>query len=193
MQPGTTQPQTSPQQLNWTALSDAISKGIIPAPAGNNDNGEPFWIFNNQKVTWQQVQVFVSQKLQQAQAAAPKTGGSPEVVPQMSQMPVVPDQGVEKRIERAPETAPERKQEQEKGDQGQQQAQTQATQVPDKPEEKKDSFVGPSPELQSVDTSNPDSMLSFYKGHKKDPIDTSDRFLAEFLEKVLQVLSLDIN
>ncbi len=191
-------PATQQNGIDWQLISNAIAQGVIPAPAGSNENGEPYWIFNEQKITWQQVQNYVVQAKQKQQAAATsggiESGGGLESFPQMPSMPSPEtriESNVETRVESAPERAPEKK---ETPPQLPATQPTQTKPLASAPQKKNKgpSFVGQSAPLTTVDTSDPKSMVDFSSEHKSDPTTSSNRFLAEFLDKVLQVLSLDV-
>lgn len=78
-------PQQSGVPQNWTATT-FTSQGI-PAPAGSNENGEPYWIVNNQKIGWQQMQQWIWQQRQKL--AAQGSNGSSSGFEKMPTMPQV--------------------------------------------------------------------------------------------------------
>lgn len=192
-----------PQSVNWQLISEAIAAGTIPAPAGSNENGEPYWIFNEQQITWQQVQTYVLQVKQQQAAASTgsggglESGGAFEVTPQPINVEAAVDTSFESNPESQVESAPERTPES-RVEQPQLSpvptATTQPQAVPPQADEKpkKSPVIGQSPALDTVDTSDPQSMLRFSRANKNEPVSSSNKFLAEFLEKVLQVLSLEV-
>lgn len=56
----------------------------IPAPAGTNANGEPFWIINGQQITWAQMQQVIWQQMQKQKALA--SNGGVESAPDLSKV-----------------------------------------------------------------------------------------------------------
>jgi|GEM_PF-5185404 len=58
----------------------------IPAPAGTNANGEPYWIINGQQITWAQMQQLIWQQMQKQQAGATAKG-----VEQIPNLPIIDD------------------------------------------------------------------------------------------------------
>lgn len=73
----------------------------IPAPAGTNANGEPYWIINGQQITWAQMQQLIWQQMQKQKALAGNGGveSAPDLskVDQLLDVIAKPDTSVEVR------------------------------------------------------------------------------------------------
>lgn len=188
-------PQAASQSGSLTPAQAAfIAQGSsLPAPAGTNDNGEPYWIIDGQTISWAQMQQYLFQQAQAQQAQAKASGGGIEAIPQMPQMSQVPDQNFEAALEQSAENTVEKVQEKpdQQVEQGTVQPQAQAA----KPQAKSNakSYMGDSALLKSVDPSDPNSMHQFMDAHKDDSTNTSSHFLATMLRKVLMALSLEKN
>lgn len=180
-----------PQNINWTAITQAISAGIIPAPISSDENGMPIWEISGKRITWQQVQQFVWERLQ-VQGNA--TGGALESGPKMPSMPEIPQFNFEQALEQKLETQAEKpKQAEETQRAGQQnptsQSATTAQPAAQKPRIPK--MIGRSAPLKSVDPTDPISMMEFVDSHKSDGAGKSSKFLAEFLDRILKIVTVD--
>lgn len=177
----------------------------LPMPAGTDENGNPFWIIDDRKVSWTEMQQYVWQLQQQQQKLASSGGKGPEGIPQMvmpnvefqPQAPQNPE--LTPRFEAKAETAAERGietfREQSTGVEVQPNAANTAQQPaavstsPTTP--KKNSLLGDSPSLTQVDTSNPASMVAYSEEHQKDAPENSSRFLSVLVEKIVKMFSLE--
>lgn len=189
-----TQPQSAPVPANLAAVLQANG---LPMPSGTNDNGEPFWTINGQTVNWAQMQqVIWLQQQTRAQQSGGK--GSPEAMPNMSipesNLDAVPDIKFENQIEKGIEQQKNMaEQGMESGEKAQESKANQPVATPSANQQKRKSYVGDSPVLKSVDTTNEESMLSFVQDNIGQPTTSSKHFLAVMLNKVLAALSLDKN
>ena len=191
--------QTSPQT--------ATSVPGMPLPAGTDDNGNPFWLIDGRKVLWAEMQQYLwqmQQKQNASSAAAAAAGAGPEglsqiVMPNMeAQLATLPNPEAvaapENRMETAQERGIESRVDAAKGIQTRQPNAAQTAQTPTAaaaPAVKAPSLIGDSPALTQVDSSSPASIVSYVEAHHKDPPDNSSRFLAELLEKIVKVFSLE--
>jgi hypothetical protein len=178
-------------------LAVILQANGLPMPTGTNDNGEPFWMINDQTVSWAQMQQVI---WVQQQSRAQQGGGksSPEAMPTMA-MPEasfdsVPDIQFENQIEKGIEQQKNQaEQGMESGEKSQNSAATPQTAPVTATQQKRKSYVGDSPVLKSVDTTSEESMLSFVEDNINQPTTSSKHFLAVMLNKVLAALSLDKN
>lgn len=192
----------SQASINWQLISQGIADGVIPAPSGSNENGEPYWLINGNMITWHQVQEYVTKlHAQRLAAGAGSTEQGIEAGPAMPSMPSTPESdpvletGPELSIEKGVESVDagvEQGMESRPEEQAVGKAFGQASPTANKPSTSANSFVGQSAPLQTVDPSDPASMLAFSQANKGQPLDSSNRFLAEFLDKILRVLSLEV-
>lgn len=187
---GTALPNSA-QNINWTAITQAISAGIIPAPIASDENGMPIWDIGGKRITWQQVQQYVWERLQ-AQGKA--TGGALEAGLMMPAVPEMPGFNFEQFAEQKVETAVEKQKETANPERAGQlvvpnTSATPAQPAPQKPKLPK--MIGRSATLQSVDPTDPTSMLTFVDSHKSDAPAKSSRFLAEFLDRILKIVTVD--
>lgn len=188
------QTQVSPVPANLAAILQANG---LPMPSGTNENGEPFWTINGQTVGWAQMQQLIWVQ-QQARAQQGSGKGSPEAMPNMAipetNFDSIPDIKLENQIERGIEqqkNMPE--QGMENGEKAQESSASQQSATPSVAQQKRKSYVGDSPILKSVDTTNEESMLNFVQDNINQPTTSSKHFLAVMLNKVLAALSLDKN
>lgn len=184
---------TQPVPANLAAILQANG---LPMPTGTNDNGEPFWMINDQSVSWAQMQqVIWVQQQSRAQQGGGK--GSPEAIPVMA-MPEtnfdsVPDIKLENQVEKGIEQQKNTiEQGMESGEKSQNSTNPQPAPVT-ATQQKRKSYVGDSPVLKTVDTTNEESMLSYVEDNIGQPTTSSKHFLAVMLNKVLAALSLDKN
>jgi hypothetical protein len=187
---GNAQPNSA-QNINWTAITQAISSGIIPAPISSDENGMPIWDISGKRITWQQVQQYVWERLQAQDKA---TGGALEAGLMMPAVPEMPGFNFEQFAEQKVETAAERQKETANPERAGQPVvpnknATAAQPAPQKPRIPK--MIGRSAPLQSVDPTDPTSMLTFVDSHKNDIPGKSSRFLAEFLDRILKIVTVD--
>lgn len=166
----------------------------MPEPAGRDENGQPYWIIEGQKISWAQVQQMYTLQMQQQRTGAGGNSGI-EQMPTMPVMPTAPEAGAEvadrnfespkppeQNIESAAEQVGENQQAQQSGS---------AAAKPAAPRPEPDSYVGESVKLSQVQTNNPASMYQYYKEHENssDPHHSS-AFLATFLGRLLRMLSV---
>lgn len=181
---------TDKQNLNWGAISQAIAAGIIPAPVSSDENGFPIWGIGGKRISWQQIQQYVWEHAQQVQKSA-STGGI-EGLPQMPVFNEMPLTQLESKLETA-EQQTERSTERPTQDSSEHQKPS--TQVSDSPAVTKPKYqlpklVGRSPKLETVDTTDAESMLNFVNAHsQKGPKDDSNLYLAEFLKRILKIVT----
>lgn len=83
------------------------SKLPIPSPAGTNANGEPYWIINDQQITWTQMQQLIWEQMQKTQAAV-ASGKGPEQIVTMPKIDELLDAVTKPDIaaEKSPESGP---------------------------------------------------------------------------------------
>lgn len=194
MQSGTTQ-TTKAIPANLTAILQAYG---LPMPTELNENAEPVWLINNQKISWAQMQTIIWQR---QMAMAEKKGGSGTLGgPEQLSMSVVADANLDGvpdvHFEQKVESSIEQQQQSidttlEHLDEQKSESDTPHTQ-PSPTQNKQDSYLGDSPALSQVDTGDTGSMSSYVAQHTKAPEDTSRRFLAETLKKILLMISLKI-
>lgn len=193
MPPTSTQTTSASIPANLVAILQAYG---LPMPTGTNENAEPFWVINNQKISWAQMQTIIWQRqMAVAQARGTTKSGGPESMSMPNVVDAnldgVPDVKFEQKIEGGVEqqkqmidSAIEAVKEQDpKSD-------APAAQQTAKVQSKQDSYLGDSPVLSAVDTSDVSSMTSFATANAAAPENTSKRFLAETLKKLLLMLSL---
>lgn len=180
------------QASSWTPAM--FQTHGLPAPAGTNENGEPYWIINDQEVSWEQMQQYIWQARQQAQASAGGGRGF-EQMPAMPmpnfEAPVAPETNVEKGPQ-SPEKSPERTAEQaveqaaESGGR-QQQAQTKPEPVEEKEEEVEPPFSDSAPLKTKLTVQN---MVQFTKTNKStDPADSNAYIRALFVKNLQRILA----
>lgn len=174
---------------NSTSFGATTGGVTLPAPAGTDENGNPFWIISGQKLNWVQVQRLLAQHQSQQVVDVGAKGGI-EALPQMPVVDLSPDsKPVDQALERAAEQAEKPKQtNQPNSDTGSAVAAVPADQnstaKPTKP-----SYLGTGPKLSTVDTSNVASMANFVSNNSTQPPSHSKRFLAELLRRLLLGLS----
>ena len=195
MPPTTAQTTQNSIPANLTAILQAYG---LPMPTGTNENAEPFWMINDQKISWAQMQTIIWQRqMAVAKAKGSAGAGGPENISLPSNADAnfdgVPDVQFEQQAEsgieqqkQAVEAALEQAGEQENAQQGQ------AAQPTTKSQPKAASYLGDSPQLSAVDTTDVNSMSSFAATNISAPESSSKRFLAETLKKLLLILSLKI-
>ncbi len=185
---------SNPQVQSWS--SAMVAGQGIPQPSGTDENGQPYWIVNDRRISWQQMQQYIWQARQQVQAQMGSGGGGFESMPAMPsaqhfehygqpETSVETIKGLDRKIE-SPESGLETKAEQ----LGNQNTSTQAQNTkPEKP--KMDSVLGQSAELKTVRADDLDSMKNFYQANNQNPgkgQDLADTYLAELFGKILRRL-----
>jgi hypothetical protein len=144
----------------------------IPAPAGTDENGQPYWIVDQHgtevKITWSQMQQLL---WEQSQKATKVNSGGPEAIPQMPVIPSLPEAvaeaQVEQRIERGAEKSPEKKSESSNNVTTQTaQASAPKSAASDNKKSTGPSHIGHSQKLATVDTSDLNSMWQFVQSRK---------------------------
>lgn len=179
---------SNPVPANLAAL---LQSSGLPLPNGTDENGNPFWSINGQTINWAQMQQHLWLRQQQMSQSAPKSGGV-EAMPQMPTMATpdtMPDVKMENKVEVAGEKAPEKTNNTQPATSNV--ASGQQTAQGAKPAKaKKPSYLGDGPQLTTVDTSDPVSMLSYVQANEKQPPTSSKRFIAVMLNRILSSLSL---
>jgi len=191
-------------QMNESQVNPQAAPTIpgIPMPAGTDENGNPFWIIDDRKIFWADMQRYIAQL--QAQKQVSTEGKGPEAMAQM----VMPNVEIQPAIPKAPEFTPRFETKAESGaERGIETFNEQSTGIEAQPNNnavaqpvvtstaptapKKSSLLGDSPALTQVDTTNPASMVAYAETHQKDAAENSSRFLSVLVEKIVKIFSLE--
>lgn len=185
--------QQNAQSQGWTPAMFA-SHGL-PAPAGTNDNGEPYWVVNGRKISWQQMQQYIWQARQQAQSQTSSGGRGFEAMPNFPQQNFEAAPNSENNVERvaSPEHAEQRAESSiERRAEQSTEVSNQAPAKQQAPKKRKtQSVLGHSAELRTVSADDLDSIKDFHHKNVQNPgkgMDQSNTYLAELFGKILRRL-----
>jgi hypothetical protein len=164
----------------------------LPPPNGFDEStGQPYWLDQQgQKLYWQQMQQLMWMAQQQRETKT--SGKGPEGI-NMPSMPQIytgaSEAGLEHNIERGPRN-PERNLEQQPNQQAEKPKQVEVQAPNNSKSGSAASYLGDSPKLTKVSTSDVESMRNFAQTNATAPTSSSNRFLAELVKKVIHMLSV---
>lgn len=163
----------------------------LPAPAGTDENGQPYWLLQDRKVTWGEMQQYLWQLQQQAPSQSSSGKGGIENMP----VPVIDvSLNSQPQFESGPRLANPEKSAEKRAESTAEQSGT-SSQPSSKsvvvPQEKAplDSLIGDSPRLKTP-TNDAGKMQDFYlkNGQGKGNPKKSNTFLAALFGKILRTI-----
>jgi hypothetical protein len=164
----------------------------MPAPTGTDDNGQPYWIIDGQKIVWAQMQQILWQQRQSQSMAG---GGGFESAPTMINIPNMPT-GVEAAPEKGPNLQPERSLEsraENKAETRVETAKPQSGNTKPAPQTKKKAqkVIGDSPKLVNIDVEDVEDLHRYYKQTEDNASDAgkSNSYLTALVGKILRQLA----
>lgn len=172
----------------------------IPAPAGTNANGDPYWIIKGQQITWAQMQQLIWQQMQKQQAAM-SAGKGPEQIPNIPRIDELldavtkPDMAVESNLERGPVLRIEKSDSNiEKGNTQNQQTTAAIKKEEPKPVKQKGaSVVGDTHKGAANIFSDVSDMFNFYRRNqakaKQPNPKNADDYLVVLVERLLRMMA----